>query len=177
MFPVVETRSKVRLFCVHLDQCDPKKCTALHAARGGTLKLVKFKATGGTRGAVPRGVPRKAVLLDPFAPAEFPQPGDWELVSRHGIVVVDGSWANLPGSAAGPWRHFRNRRSLPPLVAVNPVNYGRVGRLSSVEALAAALALAGWHEQAKELLRPFAWGPQLFKVNERLARKEKDGEK
>ena len=56
-------------------------------------------------------------------------------------------------------------RKLPPLIAVNPVNYGKWEKLSSVEALAAALFILNYEDHAKLLLSKFTWGSEFFKIN------------
>ena len=54
---------------------------------------------------------------------------------------------------------------MPALLAANPVSWGRVGRLSSVEALAATLAILGYQEQATRILQPFEFGEQFMDLN------------
>ena len=54
------------------------------------------------------------------------------------------------------------------MIATNPVNFGVPTKLSTVEALAGALYIAGFHEQATELLSKFKWGPHFLVINEEL---------
>ena len=62
-------------------------------------------------------------------------------------------------------------RSLPFLVAGNPVNYGTAFQLNTVEAFAGALAILGERDQAEEILSTFSWGPTFLELNaEPLAR-------
>ena len=56
-------------------------------------------------------------------------------------------------------------RTLPLLLAANPVNWGKPGKLTTVEALAAALYLMGQNHQATELLSKFRWGEQFMNLN------------
>ena len=56
-------------------------------------------------------------------------------------------------------------RVLPLLLAANPVSWGKVGRLSSAEALAASLAILGRWGQARRILEPFNFGEQFFSLN------------
>jgi len=61
-------------------------------------------------------------------------------------------------------------RKLPGLLAANPVNYAKIGKLSTAEALSAALYIIGFRTRSKELLDPFGWGKSFFDLNENLLR-------
>lgn len=56
-------------------------------------------------------------------------------------------------------------RRLPTVLAANPVNYGHAAKLTSAEALAAALYILGFKEEAERLLKPFKWGPVFIALN------------
>jgi len=56
-------------------------------------------------------------------------------------------------------------RCLPFLIAGNPVNFGKATKLSTVEALAAALYIIGHADQASELLNIFKWGHTFLELN------------
>ena len=54
---------------------------------------------------------------------------------------------------------------LPLLLAANPVNWGKPGRLTTAEALATVLYLLGHEEQARSVLGAFRWGERFFELN------------
>ena len=56
-------------------------------------------------------------------------------------------------------------RMLPLLLAANPVNWGKPGRLTTAEAIATVLYLIGKVEQANEVLGAFRWGQRFFELN------------
>lgn len=58
---------------------------------------------------------------------------------------------------------------MPLLVVGNPVNFGKLTKLSTVEALAAALYIVGFKEEATKLFSVFKWGHTFLEINsERL---------
>jgi len=63
---------------------------------------------------------------------------------------------NIPG----------NNRRLPILLAGNPTNYGIAGRLSTAEAIAAALILTGFRKPAEVILSLFRWGETFLSLNQ-----------
>jgi pre-rRNA-processing protein TSR3 len=142
----------VPLYCVHNNQCDRKKCTALRLAHLNKLTI---------RTRLNQISPH-AIVLDPFAPQSFSR-ADRETLLHYGLVVIDCSWEFADQVFSKP---FPNGRRLPPLLAANSVNYGRWNKLSSAEALAAGLKLAGFDDQARELLDVFGWGPAFFEIND-----------
>jgi pre-rRNA-processing protein TSR3 len=56
-------------------------------------------------------------------------------------------------------------RTLPLLLAANPVNWGKPSKLSTVEAMAAACVLMGESTQAESLLSKFRWGNRFLELN------------
>ena len=98
------------------------------------------------------------LLLDPTAEQAL-SPADRHVRS---VTVLDCSWEVLDTGAVSSWRI---RRALPFLMAANPVNFGKPCKLSSVEALAAALYILGEKERARELLSKVSWGIRFLEVN------------
>jgi pre-rRNA-processing protein TSR3 len=100
--------------------------------------------------------------LNPFAPQAF-SPADLKQAQKSGVLVLDCSW----NEAVEMFQHrIRGEpRGLPYLIAANPVNYGRVGKLCSAEAAASALYILGFIEEAKKILDLFKWGPHFLELN------------
>jgi pre-rRNA-processing protein TSR3 len=139
------------IYCLHFNECDPKKCTALKLKK---FKLLKFIP------AIKNSL-KKAIILNPFSHIELTAE-DRNLIQKYGIIVIDCSWKNLT-----KLRKFNmiNERRLPPLIAANPVNYGKWEKLSSVEAIAASLFITGFKDDAKLILSKFSWGDSFIKIN------------
>lgn len=94
-------------------------------------------------------------------------PLDKDIVQENGCAVVDCSWARIDDT---PFHHMKtpNPRLLPFLVAANPVNYGKPCQLSCVEAIAAALIITGFPEEADRYLGKFSWGHSFIELNSEL---------
>ena len=54
---------------------------------------------------------------------------------------------------------------VPFMVAANPVNYGKPFKLTCVEAIAGALMLTGFEEEAEAILGGFKWGHSFLELN------------
>ncbi|MBD3191589.1 MAG: DUF367 family protein [Candidatus Heimdallarchaeota archaeon] len=156
------------LFVFSTRQCDPKKCTALRLKKFGRVKLVFH----------PQKLPPKAVLLNPFSKKALSQE-DLATMETRGLVGLDCSWAqaeavfgikeepNEPNYSPQRKWNFTNR-ILPYLLAANPVNYGKPCKLSTAEALAAALYIVGNKKRGRNLLTGFKWGKAFFTLNYQL---------
>ncbi len=140
----------IELFAFDAKECDPKKCTSRKLARFQLLRLLPTT----------KSIPSGSVLLTPESEKAF-SPQDRPAAERRGIVVLDVSWK----AVTFPRIQGTQERALPFLVAANPVNYGHPFKLSSVEALAAALYILGEREQAHLILSKFTWGEQFLKLN------------
>ncbi len=144
-------QDELRLYILHLNQDDPKKCTAKKLARFGYVRLYTNKSK----------IPKGSVVLSPFS-SKVIAPIDKRVAERRGLTVIDCSWQHAREIF---WSIRGNFRRLPYLVPVNPVNYGHPGKLSSAEALAAALYILGNRKQAEKLMSIFKWGPNFFVMN------------
>lgn len=147
---------EVPLHVIHLDQDDPKKCTARKMHANGLVRLHERVS----------GAPRRGYLLDPRSTTIL-GPEDRELISMGGaIVVLDCSWKRIEESLEEIGGRTRlEGRVLPALLAANPISWGRIGRLSSAEALGATLEILGYSEQASNILSLFQFGEQFLDLN------------
>ena len=138
-----------KLFCLYYNQCDKKKCTAYKLKDLEILKFV-YKI---------RGTLNNAIILHPFSNIVI-KAEDAERIKENGLVVLDCSWKNIFKLDN---IKSKNSRKLPSLIAANPVNYGKWEKLSSAEALAAALYITKFINLADLILSKFSWGNE-FKI-------------
>jgi pre-rRNA-processing protein TSR3 len=67
-------------------------------------------------------------------------------------------------------------RRLPAMLAANPTNYAKLGKLSSAEALAGALYILGEKELAAKMMDKFKWGHTFLELNANLLNDYADAE-
>lgn len=134
-------------------QDDPRKNTAVRLSRRGQARLVDKAQL----------LPLHGVLLNPFAKKALSR--EDRPAMRRGLLALDCSWKQAEETFADLQGRVKSR-ALPYLVAANPVNYGRPFRLTTAEALGAALWIAGEAGQARRLLAGVAFGPHFLELNE-----------
>jgi pre-rRNA-processing protein TSR3 len=145
-------QKQVKIIVYHAGQCDPKKCTGLKLKRHGFVRIVRQL----------KFLPKRAVVLNPFSEIAF-SPADRKRIEDFGLVGLDCSWEHAEKVLL---KHVRGTsRCLPILIAGNPVNFGKPTKLTTVEALVAALYIAGFKEEALQLLSIFKWGHTFIEIN------------
>ena len=147
----------IPLHIIHLSQDDPRKCTARKLASRGLANIHENN----------RRPPRRGILLDPLAGVIL-GPDDREVIEAGAsLVALDCSWKQIVQSLADIAERSPALvgRTLPVVLAANPVSWGKPGRLSTVEALAVSLILLGRRDQAEDILRPFSFGEQFLTLN------------
>ena len=146
-----------RILVYMMEQDDPRKCTASLLVRRGLAKRIRR----------PSQIRATSLVLNPASP-QFLLPSDASNGIRSGLVAIDCSWERA--NEIFMTRFRGTSRKLPGLLAANPVNYAKIGKLSTAEALSAALYIIGFRTRSKELLDPFGWGKSFFDLNENLLR-------
>jgi len=145
----------VRVSVYHAAQDDPKKNTALRLGRRGFVRIVKKI----------RFLPKRAIVLNPFSEIAF-SPADRERLESFGLAALDCSWEQAQKVLG---EHVRGTsRCLPILIASNPVNFGKLTKLTTAEAIAASLYIAGFKAEAEKMLDIFSWGHTFFELNQRF---------
>jgi pre-rRNA-processing protein TSR3 len=151
----MSSEANPKLYCLRFSGKDvgddPSKCTALRLKKFNLIQII---------GKIKEPL-NKAIILNPFSP-KILSIDDREKIINYGLIVIDCSWKKLL-----KFRDFNleNSRKLPPLIAANPINYGKWEKLSSAEAIAAALVIIEFEDFAKIILSKFSWGEEFFKLN------------
>ena len=131
-------------------QDDPKKCTAAKLIKFGLAKKITKSQS-------------KTVLLHPFAEKTL---FNHEKSFFNSITGIDCSWALA--EQVFQKNFIGLSRKLPPLLAGNPVNYSKINKLTTVEAIAGAAYILGEQELSQKLLEKFNWGHTFIELNENL---------
>ena len=131
-------------------QDDPKKCTAAKMVKFGIAKNVKK-------------IGNKGLVLDPFSEKTL-LPSDKHLINS--IIGIDCSWTLADQAFSKKFNGIK--RKLPPLLAGNPVNYSKLNKLTTAEALSASLFILGFKEDALAILDKFKWGHTFYELNQNL---------
>ena len=134
------------------NQDDPKKCTAAKLVRFGLAKKIT-------------SLNSKTVLLHPFSANTLLNS---EKTKFHSVTAVDCSWNKAEKMFEKKYSGIP--RKLPPLLAGNPVNYSKINKLTTVEALASAAFILGNEKLCFELLGKFNWGHTFLELNGNLLR-------
>ena len=140
----------VRIFMLRQD--DPAKCTAAMLVKFGMAKRVSKTS-------------QSTLLLDPFAERTVLKSDEHEVDS---ITAIDCSWELARGTFSKRFQGLP--RKLPPLLAGNPVNYSKMGKLTTAESLSAALFIMGLDEEGHSVLNKFKWGHTFYDLNQDLLR-------
>ncbi|MEM0224989.1 MAG: DUF367 family protein [Desulfurococcaceae archaeon] len=141
----------VKVYVLLYREDDPSKNTALKMIRAGLAVSINKRSFKGN-----------PLVLNPYSQEIL---GQWfkEHVEKHGVLVVDASWRKLDRYK------FRSIKGihvkLPPLLPGNPVNYGKPCILSSIEAVAAALYITGFHDEYRKLLGLYKWMSTFHSLN------------
>ena len=133
-----------------LHQDDPFKCTAAKLVRFRLASPVKF-------------ISRTTIVLNPFSESPILK---YDQTVADSVCAIDCSWER----ADEVLKHQRLAaqgiaRRLPAMLAANPTNYAKLGKLSSVEALAGSLYILNEKELAAKMMDKFKWGHTFLELN------------
>jgi len=134
-------------------QDDPSKCTAAKLVKFGLAESVRF-------------IRLNTLLLDPFCKVVLSN-DDSSLIKS--ICALDCSWEKATGTLL-KGKALKNgiSRRLPALLAGNPINYCKLSKLTTAEALAASLFILGWKNQSERILDKFKWGHTFIELNSQI---------
>jgi|TARA_B110000263_G_scaffold192350_1_gene170324 pre-rRNA-processing protein TSR3 len=139
---------KINLLMFYQD--DPKKCTAAKLIKFGLAKKITKSQS-------------KTVLLHPYSEKTL---FNHEKSLFNSITGIDCSWTLAEQVFQKDFAGIS--RKLPPLLAGNPVNYSKINKLTTVEAIAGAAFILGDELLSKNLLEKFNWGHTFLELNENL---------
>jgi len=146
----------VKIYILTKGEDEPSLCTAEKLIRRGlAYRLTRLNE-----------IPSCSIVLNPYA-STYIKSTDREYVERCGLTAIDVSWKR--GISILKSLKQGVQRVLPILIAANPVNYGKPFKLSTAEAIAAALYITNFRDLALKVLNQFKWGSHFIELNrERL---------
>ena len=150
--PQVRGQLDVRIMLWEFGQNDPKRDSGSRLSRLGLA------------GALRVGQSFNGIVLSSESRV-YISPADAAIAKSFGLAGINCSWNRVGEIPFGALGRDRNQRILPHLLAANPVNYGRPFKLNTAEAIAAALFIMGFREDARELLSPFNYGDEFLRMN------------
>ena len=109
-----------------------------------------------------RFITKGSVVLNPVSKVAF-SPADREVALKSGLAALDCSWKQAESIFQAS--KIGIQRSLPYLLAANPINTYKPVKLSTAEALAAALYIIGLGEAANDVMSVFKWGHSFITLN------------
>ncbi|UCE91996.1 MAG: DUF367 family protein [Methanobacteriota archaeon] len=145
----------IRVYALMQHEDDPRKCSAARLVHEGEVRKARDR----------QRIPAGALVLNPEAERALSK-ADLEAATKFGLLVVDCSWKRLESFPR--LRSGLRHRALPLLLAANPVSFGKAQRLSSAEAIAAALHILGNRAQARRVMKHFRWGDTFLQLNGEL---------
>jgi pre-rRNA-processing protein TSR3 len=144
-----------RILIYHADQCDPKKCTGKRLSRMRKGQLLTSM----------NQIPQGGVVLNPVSEVAFSR-ADRDDLLHAGLIALDCSWKKAEEIFANS--RIGVQRALPYLFAANPINTYKPIKLSTAEAISAALYIAGFKDMAEDIMSIFKWGPAFITLNHEL---------
>jgi pre-rRNA-processing protein TSR3 len=140
----------MKAFVLMLKQDDPFKCTA--------AKLAKFKLIRPVK-----RFSKKTLILNPFSPILLCKQ---DANISDAVCAIDCSWNRSEQELKNRFSYkYLMARRLPAMLAANPINYSKLGKLSTAEALAGSFYILGDKRMAKALMEKFKWGHTFLELN------------
>ncbi|MDH4213162.1 MAG: DUF367 family protein [Candidatus Thorarchaeota archaeon] len=144
-----------RILIYHAGQCAPKKCTGIRLSRMKRGQILTNM----------NQIPQGGVVLNPVSEVAFSR-ADRDAILRSGLIALDCSWKKAEEIFATS--RLGIQRALPYLLAANPINTYKPIKLSTAEAIAAAIYIAGFKDFAEDIMSVFKWGSTFITLNHEL---------
>eukprot|EP01031_Cornospumella_fuschlensis_P037314 gene37314-45303_t len=148
----LSSEMEARVYLWEFNQNDPKRDSGVKLCRMGLATRLKI------------GRPFNGIVLSADATKVISKE-DMSIVQQYGIAGINCSWNRLGEVPVATLGKTRNQRKLPLIYAANTVNYGKACKMNTAEALAAALFIVGYTQDAATLMSSFSYGPEFLRIN------------